>query len=894
MKYRIRKLFALTLALSMLLSLIPLYGAAMIDEFEGLETVEEIPFEFVLEPGDLPRELLREAVLAPEDLPSCIDPELAEARGHVNRLYLQEPDDRTVMFQNRDGSKTVYLFSHPVKGMSASTVSSFEISGTRLSFTFSNAITSRVGVTLSNFNIGYAEVAYIPGGVLTEDGVNITEDVRDWARGESTVSALAYNISGEAAAEYAASVAVPDTDVAATAAAAPGITITPNDPAPLGGMTVMSISYSDLAGLMSFKNMSTNRYLAITTSSTPSLTTSVRIVASYSRWLVQYDSMRGYILCNFKDIHNTFIGRMAGQNTVTMGPKTSIDYVFGLTIVSTTDGTVTIGNNDYALNSTLSAYQRDSDDDAFPTACEWKIYSKENVTLATSVTALSSRRLEQKGVGFALDYTVNPSNATHYDVELYYAATNQPVERDTEVYEDDDYLYYINTPGVHTLYYKDMITGVTSGNFTIEVYGFPTFDSRDTYMIQPVNLPDQYLTMYINTGNTLQNELSLSAITYEKVGYGSNSGGPSQSEANYKESWESQSKTFTISAINNDPGNYCISATLTSSQNNDPQSLGSNSNDEFIGTYERLTLEDEEITNTINCSITIVDGEENIELCTKHIYNNYSQMRLWYVGDYYYILCGTNASSELLALKYVSIDNTHYSVVVAPLNITETAFRWTFSHVGVDVPLIKQTRDYVCGYTTLLQVMMGAGLDVTVNPNWIGSNGDTEQDLDAKMKTIACTVDDLDGEASQSSMASYANTLLSHSVITGKENITSISSIMCSDLTSGTNVNDAQLANFLMCSMETGFAPFFLTRKAYSPFKYTSGGAHYVTIAGVKYSDDDNPNNDFVILSNCHYTNAVFGVYVVSFEDFRDGWLYNNSTQDTPHLYLFSYTNGGN
>ena len=55
MKHRIRKLFALTLALSMLLSLIPLYGAAMIDEFEGLETVEEIPFEFVLEPGDLPR-----------------------------------------------------------------------------------------------------------------------------------------------------------------------------------------------------------------------------------------------------------------------------------------------------------------------------------------------------------------------------------------------------------------------------------------------------------------------------------------------------------------------------------------------------------------------------------------------------------------------------------------------------------------------------------------------------------------------------------------------------------------------------------------------------------------------------------------------------------------------
>ncbi len=93
MKHRIKTVFSVFITVSMLLSLIPFYGAAVDDEFEGFETLEEIPFEFELEPGDLPFEQLKDAVLALEDIPSCIDPALAEARGHVNRLYLQEPDD---------------------------------------------------------------------------------------------------------------------------------------------------------------------------------------------------------------------------------------------------------------------------------------------------------------------------------------------------------------------------------------------------------------------------------------------------------------------------------------------------------------------------------------------------------------------------------------------------------------------------------------------------------------------------------------------------------------------------------------------------------------------------------------------------------------------------------
>ena len=246
MKYRIRKLFALTLALSMLLSMIPFGMAAeSLDEFAGYETLDEIPFEFELEPGDLPFEQLKDATLAAEDIPYCIDPTLIEERGHVNRLYLQEPDDYTVMFQNRDGSKTVYVFSQPVKGMTMSMTAMIQVNGSVIGFAENNAIASRIA-ELHDYNIGSSEIAYIPNGVLSADGIDLTEDARGWARGESMPSALAYNISGEAAAEYAASISVPYSDVAGIAAVAPGVTITPNDPAPLGGMTVMSILLSKI------------------------------------------------------------------------------------------------------------------------------------------------------------------------------------------------------------------------------------------------------------------------------------------------------------------------------------------------------------------------------------------------------------------------------------------------------------------------------------------------------------------------------------------------------------------------------------------------------------------------------------------------------------------------
>ena len=114
---RFRKALSLLIAFLIPISSIQDFGLEFRNENEISGTSETdntfsySPFEFVPEEGDLTLEELKEAELDRSDVPFEISYELAQSRLHVNRLYSQEPDDYTVMFQNRDGSKTVYVFS---------------------------------------------------------------------------------------------------------------------------------------------------------------------------------------------------------------------------------------------------------------------------------------------------------------------------------------------------------------------------------------------------------------------------------------------------------------------------------------------------------------------------------------------------------------------------------------------------------------------------------------------------------------------------------------------------------------------------------------------------------------------------------------------------------------
>ena len=65
--------------------------------------------------GDMSLEELSDAVLPEADKTELVSETAIAEKGHVNRLREQEPDLNTVVFQNRDGTKTMYQYGSPVK-----------------------------------------------------------------------------------------------------------------------------------------------------------------------------------------------------------------------------------------------------------------------------------------------------------------------------------------------------------------------------------------------------------------------------------------------------------------------------------------------------------------------------------------------------------------------------------------------------------------------------------------------------------------------------------------------------------------------------------------------------------------------------------------------------------
>lgn len=69
----------------------------------------------VLEKGDLTLTALKTAKLVAADIPEVVPNEAIAENQHVNRLREQEDNLNSVKFQNRDGTKTMYYYSTPVK-----------------------------------------------------------------------------------------------------------------------------------------------------------------------------------------------------------------------------------------------------------------------------------------------------------------------------------------------------------------------------------------------------------------------------------------------------------------------------------------------------------------------------------------------------------------------------------------------------------------------------------------------------------------------------------------------------------------------------------------------------------------------------------------------------------
>lgn len=111
----------LLLAISLLSTSIPVYaqgnGNTDNENSTNEESFEEADRNLMkdLLPGDLDLVELSNKELEDYEIPEVISAKDIKEKEHANRLFAQETDDYSIVYQNKDGSKTMYYFDEPVK-----------------------------------------------------------------------------------------------------------------------------------------------------------------------------------------------------------------------------------------------------------------------------------------------------------------------------------------------------------------------------------------------------------------------------------------------------------------------------------------------------------------------------------------------------------------------------------------------------------------------------------------------------------------------------------------------------------------------------------------------------------------------------------------------------------
>ena len=118
------RLLSLLLAVLMTLFCFPVTALGTDEAEEPIsETLEETAdaglSAFERGVGELSPEALESMTLNAADVPDVISAQAIAEKDHVLRLREQEENLNTVVFQNRDGGKTVYLYANPVKYVDA-------------------------------------------------------------------------------------------------------------------------------------------------------------------------------------------------------------------------------------------------------------------------------------------------------------------------------------------------------------------------------------------------------------------------------------------------------------------------------------------------------------------------------------------------------------------------------------------------------------------------------------------------------------------------------------------------------------------------------------------------------------------------------------------------------
>lgn len=519
-KTRKIRLLAFILTLCMTIGALPLYvfadkGEEIPEELQD-RIVEEVPFEPEYLPGDLTFAECRTATLNMAEVPAVISQAQIEQYQHVNRLYEQEPDLYTVIFQNRDGSKTVYVFAQPVKSTSGNGVVT-DMSAAAIVSAHQPALPSQNAMMQNALSQNVAPILAMQERL---DAYKAANDLKDYQMLDDVLEVTTVNSSAALVLNNSVSVAS------------------------------VSTTYSPLSGEYAIKLPNDTKYLTCINNS---IVARSYVSVPYAKWLFEYCGGSQYLIQSLskQGYYLAYVdGDSCGLEQWEDNDEGNEEIVWSV-IPNFNETGYTISLGGYALADNASMVSEGNEP-----VCQ--------LTNHTTFVPLTSVSISQTVITASVDEYVyvptiytNPENASYAisDSDFAWYTTN-----DSMLTPDMDSFFVLET-GIAQIYCKHLYTGIESNRVTVIVSETPpageAITSGAVYLIRPyaetIDASTKLLTMNVaSSGNTL-------SLASWGTQYGS--------EENVYYKWGSLSQGFTITQIGTE-NLYRISAILSTDQYN--------------------------------------------------------------------------------------------------------------------------------------------------------------------------------------------------------------------------------------------------------------------------------------------------------------------------------------
>lgn len=834
MKLTIKKVISLFLASSLILLCFPIGaidfslaekgGGFRVDpglsEDPLLEEEEFIPWKLELKAGDLSLYELRDAVLDEKDVPDIISLDLIEKNYHVNRLYEQETDAYTIMFQNRDGSKTVYSFSVPVKNkvgdayydMSIEQVKALYASG-------SGDIMSTSSKMQSSIEASGGSIGYHVKNINDESPVmphNIGKFVifsGDLNTLEGGIKSYSYDATEEAR------------RFAENGSGLENFTVSFEDASSSASMNeralrfdAVAFTYSEIAGEFVVRSIASERFLSCVDST---LTMSDTILTPSSKWYIKYEDYEDYTIIPMSR-QDRALGYDNDNEALSL-MSLNIDDDFehdqiSWNIYEDDEGVIKFINNLYyrALDDTPGVDSLGNTGwqigNYYPSTVFLKSIDPDPVT----TTAVDLEEINYQHIELRQD----PENASYSDnsgnFEWYYYDSNG--EKHELFYDMDDGICVDDMIGATRIYCQYKYNPSIKATVLLIVSEPFEINSGATYLIRPyaneITKDTKLLTMNVGNDN---NSLSLSG---------------------WNKRWDKQSQAFSITAMGEH--RYCISAILAKNQY---EGYGFNiysSNKNYYSTDKTKKK------NTIS-----LDNEINIQLVTQE---NLSNNEIWYLylkGDSFYMLNVKGGKEYYFSHSNETID----------ISNSESSQGWSITAFGTDTPCIKQTTNYYCCVASTLQVLCSINL-----PEYTGTINYEEKMEYLNSKYDMTTIEGSKKGAVQKALDAEAGegiytSILKNNLNIGVDNNKKLASILKLSLSNGSPL----IANVLGKELEY----------CENDIDYWN---HFICVIGY----DEATNS--VLVSDCSYVrrdvsdqtgNLIypFGIHVISLDNLANALL---------------------